>query len=232
MIVALSFGQQAGFLCALSRLAWLRLACLASRFVAGFCRKTVKHFSGTCLDVHRRGTSASGGWAKTVNHYKAMGTKIVGLTGSPERLDGKPLGECGIRWCWGRSTGWLIQNGFLAKCRAFAPAGVDLSGVRSRGGDYVTSDIDEIMAGKTVLAGAMRHWRKFALGKRTIAFAPSIARSERLAAEFRGNGSHGCGRGHLSKPLPSFILVAALADVGVAFEVGPGSMPADGGDMR
>jgi hypothetical protein len=33
----------------LSRLAWLRLACLASCFVAGFCRKTVTHFSGTCL---------------------------------------------------------------------------------------------------------------------------------------------------------------------------------------
>ena len=36
---------------ALSRLAWLRprFACLASCFVAGFCRKTVAHFSGTCL---------------------------------------------------------------------------------------------------------------------------------------------------------------------------------------
>ncbi len=35
----------------LSRLAWLRprFACSASCFVAGFCRKTVTHFSGTCL---------------------------------------------------------------------------------------------------------------------------------------------------------------------------------------
>ena len=35
----------------LSRLAWLRprFAGLASCFVAGFCRKTVTHFSGTCL---------------------------------------------------------------------------------------------------------------------------------------------------------------------------------------
>lgn len=132
--------------------------------------------------------SASGGWAKTINFYKAQGAKIIGLTGSPERLDGRPLGDVWDTMVLGPSTGWLIQNGFLSKYRAFAPAGVDLSGVHTRGGDYVSSEIDEIMSGKAVLSGAVRHWRKFAAGKRTIAFAPSIARSEQLAAEFRANG--------------------------------------------
>jgi superfamily II DNA or RNA helicase len=132
--------------------------------------------------------SASSGWSKTVEHYKRAGTKIIGMTGSPERLDGKPLGAIWDTMVLGPSTGWLIENGFLSKYRAFAPAGVDLSGVRSRGGDYVSSDIDEVMAGKAVMAGAVRHWRKFAGGLRTIAFAPSIARSEQLAAEFRANG--------------------------------------------
>ena len=132
--------------------------------------------------------SASSGWSKTVEHYKQAGTKIIGMTGSPERLDGKPLGAIWDTMVLGPSTRWLIENGFLSRYRAFAPAGVDLTGVRSRGGDYVTSDVDEIMAGKAVLAGAVRHWRKYAQGLRTIAFAPSIKRSEQLAAEFRANG--------------------------------------------
>ncbi|MGY4333168.1 superfamily II DNA or RNA helicase [Bradyrhizobium sp. LB7.2] len=33
--------------------------------------------------------SAASGWAKVAHHYKAEGTRAIGLTGSPERLDGK-----------------------------------------------------------------------------------------------------------------------------------------------
>lgn len=132
--------------------------------------------------------SASGGWAKTINFYKEQGAKIIGLTGSPIRLDGKPLGDVWDTMVLGPSTRWLIENGFLSKYKAYAPAGIDLSAVHTRNGDYVSSEVDEIMAGKAVLSGAVRHWKKLAAGKRTIAFAPSIARSEQLAAEFRANG--------------------------------------------
>jgi len=132
--------------------------------------------------------SASAGWSRTIEHYRAAGTKIIGMTGSPERLDGKPLGAVWDTMVLGPSTGWLIENGFLSKYRAFAPAGVDLSGVHTRGGDYVASEVDEIMSGKAVLAGAVRHWKKYAAGLRTIAFAPSVARCEHLAGEFRANG--------------------------------------------
>lgn len=140
------------------------------------------------LFVDEAHLSASAGWSKTIEFYRAAGTKIIGMTGSPERLDGKPLGAVWDTMVLGPSTRWLIENGFLSKYRAFAPAGVDLSGVHTRGGDYVQSEVDEIMAGKAVLAGAVKHWRRFAPGLRTIAFAPSIARSEQLAAEFRANG--------------------------------------------
>lgn len=140
------------------------------------------------LFVDEAHLSASAGWSRTVEHYKAAGTKIIGLTGSPERLDGKPLGAIWDTLILGPSTRWLIENGFLAQYRAFAPAGVDLSGVHTRGGDYVQSEIDEIMSGRAVLAGAVRHWRKYAQGYRTIAFAPSVNRCEQLAAEFRASG--------------------------------------------
>lgn len=140
------------------------------------------------LFVDEAHLSASAGWSRTVEHYKARGSKIIGLSGSPERLDGKPLGAIWDTMVLGPSTRWLIEQGRLSKYRAFAPASLDLSGVKSRAGDYVQSEIDEIMAGKAVLAGAVRHWRRFAAGKRTIAFAPSIAAGERLAAEFRADG--------------------------------------------
>ncbi|RJT42027.1 hypothetical protein D3227_04950 [Mesorhizobium waimense] len=132
--------------------------------------------------------SAASGWAAVALHYKEMLARLIGLTGSPERLDGKPLGDVWDTMVMGPSVRWLIDNGHLSKYRAFAPAGLDLSGVHTRNGDYVASEIDDLMSGRAVLAGAVRHWRKFARGKRTIAFSPSIIRSEQLAAEFRANG--------------------------------------------
>lgn len=132
--------------------------------------------------------SAASGWAKVAHHYKETGTRAIGLTGSPERLDGKPLGDVWDTMVLGPSVRWLIEQGHLSRYRAFSPAGVDLTGVRSRDGEYVASEIDDLMSGKAVLAGAVKHWRRYAAGMRTIAFAPSILRAEQLAWEFRERG--------------------------------------------
>jgi superfamily II DNA or RNA helicase len=132
--------------------------------------------------------SASSGWAKVVAHYKAQGTKIIGLSGSPIRLDGKPLGAVWDTMVMGPSVQWLIDQGFLSKFRAFAPAGIDVSALHTRNGEYVSSEVEDLIAGKAVMAGAVRHWRNYAVGKRTIAFAPSIKRAQEMAAEFTANG--------------------------------------------
>lgn len=132
--------------------------------------------------------SAASGWAAVAHHYKETAAKLIGLTGSPERLDGKPLGDVWDTLVMGPSVRWLIEQGHLSRYRAFSPKGIDLSGVHTRNNEFVASEIDELMAGRAVLAGAVQHWRKYAGGKRTIAFAPSVKRSEQLAAEFRTNG--------------------------------------------
>lgn len=132
--------------------------------------------------------SVASGWAKVAHHYKQAKAKLIGLTGSPERLDGKPLGDVWDTMVMGPSVRWLIEQGHLSRYRAFAPAGIDLSAIHTRNGEFVTSEIDDLMSGKAVLAGAVQHWRKLASGKRTIAFTPSVARSEQLAAEFRERG--------------------------------------------
>jgi DNA repair protein RadD len=132
--------------------------------------------------------SASEGWAKVVNHYKQSGAKIIGLSGSPIRLDGKPLGAVWDTMVHGPSPRWLIEHGFLSRYRAFSPAGIDLSALHTRKGEYVASEVDDLIAGKAVMSGAVKHWRKHADGLRTIAFLPSVKRAQELAEEFRANG--------------------------------------------
>ncbi|WP_169453599.1 DEAD/DEAH box helicase [Pleomorphomonas oryzae] len=132
--------------------------------------------------------SAAAGWADVAKHYKEEGARLIGLSGSPERLDGKPLGDVWDKMVMGPSVGWLIEHGHLSKYRAFCPDGLDLSSVHTRKGEYVSSEVEELMAGRAILSNAVSHWKRFALGKRTIAFSRSVAASEELAATFRANG--------------------------------------------
>jgi DNA repair protein RadD len=133
--------------------------------------------------------SAAAGWAAVAAHYKGTGAKLIGLTGSPERLDGKPLGDVWDQMVMGPSVRWLIDNGHLSRYRAFAPKGVvDTSGLHTRGGEFVQAEIDALMEGKAVIAGAAKHWRAKADGLRTIAFCPSVARAKEYAEEFTALG--------------------------------------------
>ncbi|UNY40257.1 helicase [Paracoccus phage vB_PmaP_KLEP18-1] len=132
--------------------------------------------------------SAAAGWNAVVSHYRETGARIIGLTATPERLDGKPLRDNFDLLVPGPTPRQMIERGNLSTYRAYAPAGIDLTGVHTRGGDFVTAEIDAIMEGKAVLAGAVHHWQKFAPGLRTIAFTPSVARAEDLAREFEDNG--------------------------------------------
>ncbi len=132
--------------------------------------------------------SAAAGWSAVAAHYKGTGAKLIGLSGSPERLDGKPLGDVWDQMVMGPSVRWLIENGHLSTYRAFCPEGLDLSSTHTRKGEYVSSEVEELMAGRAILSKAVKHWKRFALGKRTIAFSRSVVAAEALAAEFRENG--------------------------------------------
>lgn len=133
--------------------------------------------------------SAAAGWAAVAAHYKSTGAKLIGLTGSPERLDGKPLGDVWDQMVMGPTVRWLIDNGHLSRYRAFAPKGVvDTSGLHSRNGEFVQAEIEALMEGKAVIAGAAKHWRAKAEGLRTIAFCPSVARAREYAEEFSALG--------------------------------------------
>lgn len=132
--------------------------------------------------------SAAAGWAAVSKHYKEHGAKQIGLTGSPERLDGKPLGDVWDVMVMGPSVGWLIENGHLSRYRAFAPRIVDTSGLHTRKGEFISDEVEALMEGKAVISKAVEHWRRFADGKRTIAFCPSVKRAQEYADEFTDQG--------------------------------------------
>lgn len=103
---------------------------------------------------------------------KNEGSKIVGLSATPQRLDGKPL-DMFDALVEGPSEGWLIDNGHLSQYRAYAPTRPDLSGLHTQAGDYVVGEVEDRFDKPAIHGDAIASWRKYALGKRTMVFAIS-----------------------------------------------------------
>jgi len=65
------------------------------------------------------------------------GSLVIGLTGTPIRLDGKALGDVFTDLIEARSTAWLIEQGRLSEYEAYTtPLSPDLSEIKKAGGDY------------------------------------------------------------------------------------------------
>jgi len=109
---------------------------------------------------------------------------LVGLSGSPQRLDGRGLGELFDVLVPTCSTADLIDEGLLAPIRYYAPSKPDLAGIRSRAGDFALDQLAEAVDRPSIIGDAVAHYRKHAHGRRAVAFCVNIAHAEHVAAAF------------------------------------------------
>lgn len=119
---------------------------------------------------------------------KEAGAKIVGLSATPQRLDGKPLS--GLFDCLvdGPQPAWLIEQGHLSAYRVFAPPSASTDGIHSRMGDYVTSELEERFDKPSIIGDAVQTWKDRAKGLRTIVFAISRAHGRHVQESYISQG--------------------------------------------
>jgi DNA repair protein RadD len=127
-------------------------------------------------------------WSDVISHYRDTGAMVVGLSGSPCRLDGKPLRSNFAHMEEGPQVAWLIDNGYLSRYRAFAPSRMDTTGVHVRAGDYVVAELEDKFDKPSIIGDAVMSWRKFASGKRTVVYSFSIEHSRHVVDTFRAAG--------------------------------------------
>lgn len=116
--------------------------------------------------------------------------RILGVTATPERLDGRGLADSFDDLLIGPSVRELIEGGFLSDYAAFAPAngGPDLSGIRSRLGDFDLAALAETMSGAELVGDAVDHYRRLAPGRPAVAFCVTVKHAELVAQQFRDAG--------------------------------------------
>lgn len=114
---------------------------------------------------------------------------IIGLTATPERTDGRGLGEVYSDIVKVAEMDWLIEKGYLSPYRLIGPAcAPDLSGVKIKGGDYDERQLTSIMDKPKITGDAIKAYRDFANGKRCMVFCVSIAHSEHTCEQYNAAG--------------------------------------------
>lgn len=133
---------------------------------------------------------AKGNMFETVIQWcKDAGSIVIGLTGTPERLDGKSLGDVFEILVEARSTQWLINQGRLSTYEIYStPIKPDLSEVKKSGNDYNRTQLADAMDTKVLVGDAIAHWQKLANGKRTVIYCVNVKHSKHTAEAFTSAG--------------------------------------------
>jgi superfamily II DNA or RNA helicase len=136
-------------------------------------------------------TTADTGHGRVLAHYD--GARVMGVTATPERLDGKGLGieaggffDCLVM---GPSVRELVDLGYLSKPVVYAPkTQLDLSGIRTLAGDFDKGALAAAMDKPAIHGDAVSHYRRYCDGAPSIAFTVSVAHAEHVAEAFRQAG--------------------------------------------
>jgi len=130
--------------------------------------------------------ATAGAWASVVAQYPEA--RVLGVTATPQRLDGKGLGQVFDDLIRGPEVADLIDQNFLARPIYYAPKTVSMDGVRTTAGDYNRADIAERMDRPTITGDAVTHYRKYCDGQPCIVFCTGIKHAEHVAAAFNAEG--------------------------------------------
>lgn len=130
--------------------------------------------------------TTAGSWRKVIDHFSQA--KLLGVTATPIRLDGRGLGENYESMVIGPSARWLTENGFLADSKVFAPPTFNAKGLKRRMGDYDMRQAEQQMQARQAMGDCVTHYRSHLSGQTAIAFCCTVAHAEAVAALFTANG--------------------------------------------
>jgi len=148
-------------------------------------RRLGQHQKPQLLVVDEAHLSKSNTWSKVIEYYD---THTVGMSATPVRLDSRPLGDIYNALVTGVDVKWLIEHNRLAPYEYYAPTTVDTSGLRVVCGDYVTSDLEQLMNERAIYGNVVDSYKRFALGEKSICYCVSVEHAKKTAEKFNEAG--------------------------------------------
>jgi superfamily II DNA or RNA helicase len=130
-------------------------------------------------------------------------SKIIGMTATPERLDGRGLwsgaGGPYDALVEGPSIPWLTERKFLTELRYFSPPIEGLSDLHVRGTDYNEEELEALLQRRKIYGELVGHYEKYGKGKAALIFCRSVKSAHQTAERFQDKGHNfHCIEGRMS----------------------------------
>ena len=113
---------------------------------------------------------------------------VLGVTATPCRLDGKPLGDIYSKMWVGPSTGDMIKNGYLSKFIVYRGPAPETKNIKISMGNYNQKELSAATDNRELIGNSVQHYRDICDGEPAIAFCTSIAHAEHTAEMFNQSG--------------------------------------------
>lgn len=136
------------------------------------------------VDEAHRAVAAS--YESILTHYPFA--RVLGLTATPCRLDGKGLKEAFGALVEGPSVESLITGEFLMRPVVYSASIPDLTGIKTRAGDYALDQLADALERSTICGDAVRSYQKFTPGRSAIAFCVNVKHAGTTADAFNAAG--------------------------------------------
>lgn len=172
-----------------------------------------RHWPADLVVIDEAHRSMASTYQALAARYEENDAFVLGLTATPYRLDGKPLGEMYSAMVEVVETQELIDDGYLINPSVFgSKIAIDLSNVDVVNGDYRKSQLADAMQNTIIHGELLANWARIcgnALGSETlwrkdeegrervvetacdactIIFAPNVAKSQEIVEQFKRAG--------------------------------------------
>jgi len=155
--------------------------------VGALARRLDKVAKPNLLIVDEAHHAVAGSWRKIIDWVKP--NRILGVTATPERLDGKGLGDVFDDLIRGPEVADLIERNFLSPVKYFCPpVNFDFKNLRMTAGDYNKKDLQEELDKPKIFGDAITHYKRVAHNQPAICFCVSIKAAHSSANAFRAAG--------------------------------------------
>lgn len=155
-------------------------------------RRGITFPPGTLVIPDEAHHACSPQWMRILGRYPKA--RILGLTATPYRLDGKGLGRVFQAVVGDHQHRELFDRGVLAEPRDIYSIDremieEELRGMkRGKSGDYAREELSRKVRRKPLVKSYVRHYGDYGQGKRAVVYAVDIAHASIICEHFRGAG--------------------------------------------
>ena len=141
-------------------------------------------------ECHR---AAADSYQAVIGHARSLkpDVKLLGLSATPERGDGRSLRRSFSNVGYHLPIGALIEQGILVPPRTFTidlGVGEELAGIDATAGDFDMRQAEKVLNRSVLNEAVVEHWSERAHDRRTIVFCATVEHAEAVAAAFRDAG--------------------------------------------